>query len=137
MFLFLNFTFGKIKMEIKQISHFQDQSDCKLFGLMSHNEEIYSFELTNKNGMKVQLINYGATVTSLKVPALNGKLVDVVLGFDNLESYLSSYNLPSAPYFGTTVGRDAGRISKCRFTLNIKHFSLLAIIMVIPYTEEI
>jgi aldose 1-epimerase len=124
MFLFLNFTFGKNKMKIKQISHFKDQSDCKLFGLMSDNEEIHSFELTNKNGMKVRLINYGATITSLKVPSSNGKLVDVVLGFDTLESYLSSYNLPSAPYFGTTVGRYAGRISKGRFTLNNETFQL-------------
>ena len=125
MFLFLDFIFGKNNMEIKHISQSQDQSDCKLFGLMPDNEEIHSFELTNKNGMIVQLINYGATVTSLKVPASNGKLVDVVLGFDTLESYLSSYNLPSAPYFGTTVGRYAGRISKGTFTLNDETFQLV------------
>ena len=111
-------------MEIKHISHFQDQSNCKLFGLMPDNKEIHSFELTNKNGMKVTLINYGATVTSLQIPLASGKLVDVVLGFDNLESYLSSYNLPSAPYFGTTVGRYAGRISKGKFTLNDETFQL-------------
>ncbi|HJY11857.1 MAG TPA: aldose epimerase family protein, partial [Flavobacterium sp.] len=125
MFLFLDFTFGKNNMEIKHISHFQDQSDSKLFGLMPDNEEIHSFELTNRNGMKVQLINYGATVTSLKVPASDGKLVDVVLGFDTLESYLWSYNLPSAPYFGTTIGRYAGRISKGTFTLNDETFQLV------------
>ena len=125
MFLFLDFIFGKKNMEIKHITQFQDQSDCKLFGLMPDNEEIHSFELMNKNGMKVQLINYGATVTSLKVPVSNGKLVDVVLGFDTLESYLASYNLPSAPYFGTTVGRYAGRISKGTFTLNDETFQLV------------
>ncbi|WP_317129337.1 aldose epimerase family protein [Flavobacterium foetidum] len=90
---------------------------------MPDNEEIYSFELVNKNGMKVQLINYGATVTSLQIP-LDGKLIDVVLGFDNLQSYLESYNLPSAPYFGTTVGRYAGRIHKATFSLNDKKFHL-------------
>jgi aldose 1-epimerase len=125
MFLFLDFIFGKNNMEIKHISHFQNQSDSKLFGLMPDNEEIHSFELTNKNGMKVQLVNYGATVTSLKVPASDGKLVDVVLGFDTLESYLSSYNLPSAPYFGTTIGRYAGRISKGTFILNDETFQLV------------
>ena len=112
MFLFLDFTFGKNSMEIKQISHFQNGSVSKSFGLMPDKEEILSFELSNKNGMKVQVINYGATVTSLQIPVSNGQLVDVVLGFDTLESYLASYNLPSAPYFGTTVGRYAGRISK-------------------------
>ena len=112
-------------MEIKHISHFRDTSICKSFGLMPDNDEILSFELSNKNGMKVTLINYGATVTSLQVPLSNGELVDVVLGFDTLESYLASYNLPSAPYFGTTVGRYAGRISKGVFTLNEKKYQLV------------
>lgn len=111
-------------MEIKHISHFQDVSISKSFGLTADNEEILSFELSNKKGMKVQFINYGATITSIKIPVSNGKLVDVVLGFDNLESYLASYNLPSAPYFGTTVGRYAGRINKGTFTLNDTKFQL-------------
>ncbi|AXB56012.1 aldose epimerase family protein [Flavobacterium fluviale] len=110
-------------MEIKHISHLKETHNCKLFGLMPNKEEIYSFELTNKNGMKVQVINYGATVTSIQIP-LNGKSIDVVLGFDNLESYLESYNLPSAPYFGTTVGRYAGRIHKASFSLNGIDFKL-------------
>ncbi|MBL0736133.1 galactose mutarotase [Flavobacterium sp. GN10] len=110
-------------MEIKHISHLKETHNCKLFGLMPNKEEIYSFDLVNKNGMKVQIINYGATVTSIQIP-VNGKLTDVVLGFDNLESYLESYNLPSAPYFGTTVGRYAGRIHKASFSLNDIEFKL-------------
>ncbi|WP_317047925.1 aldose epimerase family protein [Flavobacterium crocinum] len=90
---------------------------------MPNKDEIYSFDLVNKNGMKVQIINYGATVTSIQIP-VDGKLTDVVLGFDNLESYLESYNLPSAPYFGTTVGRYAGRIHNATFSLNDKKFQL-------------
>ncbi|WP_166921509.1 aldose epimerase family protein [Flavobacterium poyangense] len=111
-------------MKTKHIATLQNLSGSKLFGLMPNNEEIYSFELTNKNGMKVQIINYGATVTSLQVPLSNGKLTDVVLGFDNLQSYLESYTLPTAPYFGTTVGRYAGRINNASFTLNDKTFQL-------------
>lgn len=111
-------------MKLKHISHFHNHSNCKLFGLSSDNEEIHCFELTNKNGMKVQLTNYGATVTSLNVPTLDGKLTDVVLGFDTPDSYIKSYDLPSAPYFSTTVGRYAGRINKGRFTLNDKTFEL-------------
>lgn len=110
-------------MEIKHISQLKETHNCKLFGLMPDQEEIYSFELVNKKGMKVQIINYGATVTSIQIP-VNGKLIDVVLGFDNLDAYLESYNLPSAPYFGTTVGRYAGRIHKASFSLNGKEFSL-------------
>lgn len=111
-------------MKLKHISHLKDLHNCKLFGLMPDNEEIFSFELINQNGMKVQLINYGATVTSLQIPLKDKKPVDVVLGFDNLQAYLESYNLPSAPYFGTTIGRYAGRIHNGTFTLNDKKFQL-------------
>jgi len=111
-------------MKIKHISHFQDTSISKLFGFTPENEGILSFELSNKNGMKVQIINYGATVTSLKIPVSNGKLIDVVLGFEDAESYAASYNLPSVPYLGTTVGRYAGRINKGVFSLNDKTFQL-------------
>jgi len=124
MFLFLDFIIGKKLMEFKHISHFQDTSSGKSFGLMPDNKEILSFELSNKNGMRVTVINYGATVTSLHVPAAEGKLVDVVLGFDSLASYLESYKLPSAPYFGTTVGRYAGRINKGLFILNDTTYQL-------------
>lgn len=124
MFLFLDFIFNNFSMELKHISHLINVSSAKLFGLMPDGEKIYSFELSNENGMKVQIINYGATVTSLQIPLENGKLADVVLGFDNLEAYLESYNLPSAPYFGTTVGRYAGRINKGNFTLNDTTFQL-------------
>ncbi|MCP2026500.1 aldose 1-epimerase [Flavobacterium sp. HSC-32F16] len=111
-------------MEIKHKSHFQETSNSKSFGFMPDNTEILSFELSNKNGMKVQIINYGATVTSLEIPTSKGKIVDVVLGFDSLSSYLESYYLPSAPYFGTTVGRYAGRIHNSAFTLNGKSYEL-------------
>lgn len=124
MFLFLDFIFTNFLMEIKHISHLIDISSAKLFGLMPDGEKIYSFKLSNENGMKVQIINYGATVTSLQIPLQNGESTDVVLGFDRLEAYLESYNLPSAPYFGTTVGRYAGRINRGKFTLNDKTFQL-------------
>jgi len=111
-------------MQIKQIPNFMNQFTSKSFGFMPDNVEIISYQLSNKNGMTVQIINYGATVTSLQIPVSTGKLVDVVLGFDSLEDYLKSYDLPSAPYFGTTVGRYAGRISQGIFKLNDQTFHL-------------
>ncbi|SHG02453.1 aldose epimerase family protein [Flavobacterium defluvii] len=111
-------------MEIKHKSHLNETYNSKSFGFMPDNNEIFAFELSNKNGMKVEIINYGATITSLKIPVSKGNLVDVVLGFDSLSSYLESYLLPSAPYFGTTVGRYAGRINKGAFSLNGKTFQL-------------
>ena len=111
-------------MKIKHISHFKDKTVSELFSSGTDNEEIITFELSNKNGLKVQITNFGATVTSLQIPVADGKLVDVVLGFDSESSYLASYNLSSAPYLGTTVGRYAGRINKGVFSLNGKTFQL-------------
>ena len=90
----------------------------KSFGLMLNEVAIDSYELSNESGMQLKVINYGATITSLKVPTKNGKIVDVVLGFDNLEAYVNSFDLESAPYLGATVGRFAGRINNGSFCLN-------------------
>ncbi|WP_338646566.1 aldose epimerase family protein [Flavobacterium sp. KS-LB2] len=94
------------------------------FGLMPDREEVSVCELSNKNGMQMKVMGYGATLTSLKVPLKNGDLVDVVLGFDTLETYMQSFNLESAPYMGATVGRFAGRINEGEFKLNGKLISL-------------
>jgi aldose 1-epimerase len=74
--------------------------------------------------MQMKVITYGATITSLKIPLKNGDFLDVVLGFDTLEAYLNSFNLKSAPYFGATVGRYAGRINNSTFELNGKAIHL-------------
>lgn len=122
--LLLVFIFHKKIMIIKHISHFKVNPFEKLFGLMPDGEAVFSYELTNKNGMQLKIINYGATITALKTPLKNGEIVDVVLGFDNLEAYIKSFDLESAPYLGATVGRFAGRINDGTFNLNAKTFHL-------------
>jgi aldose 1-epimerase len=99
-------------------------STIKFFGYMPDGAVVNSCELTNKNGMQIKVITYGATITSLKIPLKNGDFLDVVLGFDTLEAYLNSFNLKSAPYFGATVGRYAGRINNSTFSLNGKSIYL-------------
>lgn len=89
------------------------------FGTLKTGEEIYLYTLKNKNGMEVRLTNFGATLVNLFVPDKNGKLEDVVLGFDNLEDYVSN---PS--FFGVTVGPSANRIGEAAFTLNGKEYHL-------------
>ncbi|XP_052746446.1 galactose mutarotase isoform X3 [Bicyclus anynana] len=59
-----------------------------------------------KNRMTVQIITYGATITTIKVPDKKGVPDDVVAGFDTLEEYFQ----PSNPYFGATIGRYANYI---------------------------
>jgi aldose 1-epimerase len=53
------------------------------------------------------------------VPDRDGKLNDVVLGFDDLESYLKGH-----PHFGATTGRVANRVAKGKFTLDGKEYTL-------------
>ena len=75
---------------------------------------------TLKNGqITVKVITYGAIVTEIDTPDRDGKVDDIVLGFDNLEGYLGTH-----PYFGATVGRVANRIAKGKFTLNGQEYSL-------------
>lgn len=99
-------------------------SVIKFFGNLPDGGVIDSCELTNKNGMQLKVITYGATIAALKIPLKKGGFVDVVLGFDTLQDYLNSFNLESAPYFGATVGRYAGRICNSTFNLNGKSIHL-------------
>lgn len=103
-------------METVSFKETQNKMPFKLFGKTSNNFCVYSYVLRNASGMQAEIITYGATLKSLKIP-VKGKLTDVVLGFDDLDSYIKSCDLPVAPYFGTTIGC-AGRINKGVFNLN-------------------
>lgn len=98
--------------------------EVKPFGKFSTVKEVSCYTLRNKNGMELTVMNYGAAITSIKIPISDGQKIDVVLGFDNLQDYINSYSLPSAPYFGAVVGRYAGRINQGKFTLNGKEIEL-------------
>uniref|UniRef100_T1JGT1 Aldose 1-epimerase n=1 Tax=Strigamia maritima TaxID=126957 RepID=T1JGT1_STRMM len=87
---------------------------------VSH-EPVRRFTLSNSSKCSVQIITYGACITSLKVPDANDCVADVVLGFDSIDEY---YKQPY--YMGATVGRVSGRIAHGRFVLNNKGY-LLAI----------
>lgn len=81
---------------------------------------IYLYTLTNSHGMIAKITNYGGIVTELHVPDRNGKLGDVVLGFDSYEDYV----VKGSPYFGAITGRVANRIAKGKFSLNGKTYQL-------------
>ncbi|MGB9763755.1 MAG: aldose epimerase family protein [Candidatus Saccharicenans sp.] len=82
-------------------------------------KEIKFFELENSQGIKMVLMNYGATMISLFLPDSKGDLADVTLGFDTFEEYLGNN-----PYFGATVGRYANRIGGGRFVLDGREYRL-------------
>ena len=79
--------------------------------------ELYT--LTNRKGVEAKITTYGATVVSLRVPDRNGKLDDVVLGFDDIDGYVKG-----TAYFGAIIGRYGNRIAKGHFTLNGVEYKL-------------
>ena len=83
------------------------------FGTLPDGRAVRSYTLRNGSGMEMVAINYGATITHLRVPDAAGNPGDVVLGFDTLEGYLAD-----PPYFGAVVGRYGNRIAAGRFTLD-------------------
>ena len=89
------------------------------FGKLADGTAVELFTLKNATGMTVKITNYGGIITHLLVPDKNGKLGDVVLGYDTLEGYLKA-----SPYFGCIVGRYGNRIGKGEFTLGGKAFAL-------------
>lgn len=76
-------------------------------------KEVYLFTISHPLGAQIQLLNYGATWTSALIPDKSGKLADVLLGYNDLNGYLSDTN-----YMGNTIGRFANRISRASFTIN-------------------
>ncbi|MCE0496675.1 MAG: galactose mutarotase [Methylacidiphilales bacterium] len=83
------------------------------FGKTPHGEKVTLYTLTNKNGMSVSIMDYGATIVKIVVPDRNGKLDDVALGFDHFAPYLTQ-----TAYFGATIGRYANRIARGKFEIN-------------------
>jgi aldose 1-epimerase len=77
------------------------------------------FTLKNVHGLEVDLLDYGATITSIRVPDRFGGFDDIVLGFDRPEEYRAEH-----PYFGAVVGRYANRIARGSFELEGRIYEL-------------
>jgi len=76
------------------------------YGVTAKGDSIKKYTLSNKNGMKVEIINYGGIIISLTAPDKNGKYEDVVLGFTKPEDYFNG----NPYYFGALIGRYGNRI---------------------------
>lgn len=84
-------------------------------------DDIQLYTLKNSAGMEVGVTNYGAIITSIKVPDRDGKLADVTLGYDDVADYI---NAVDKPYFGAIVGRYGNRIAKGKFSIEGTEYSL-------------
>ena len=80
---------------------------------------VFLYTLTNRQGLKARITNYGTILTEMHVPDRQGRMADITLGFDKLADYL-----PRHPYFGSICGRVVNRISNARFTLDGREHAL-------------
>lgn len=93
----------------------------ELFGTTKDGKDIYLYTLENENGMKAQVMNYGAILVNLLVPDKDGKVEDVCLGYDSLEEYYVN-----GCFFGSTIGPNGNRIADARFTIDGRTYELAA-----------
>lgn len=91
----------------------------KPYGKMPDGRPVTAYTLTNAKGSSVTVLDMGVTLVSIHVPDRDGKLTDVLLGYDSAEGYLAGDN-----HIGGTIGRFAGRITKGQFTLDGKTYQL-------------
>ena len=89
------------------------------FGTTKDGRSISEYTLSNPSGVSTSILTWGGIVRTILVPDKNGKVADVVLGFDDLPPYEERH-----PYFGTITGRFANRIAHGRFTLDGTTYSL-------------
>ncbi|WP_120334997.1 aldose epimerase family protein [Sphingobacterium siyangense] len=103
----------------KQAATLTDSTSNQAFDSQIDGKEVKLFQLKN-NKLAITLTNYGARLVSLKVPDKDGKLTDVILGYDSAKEYKDNYN----NFYGAIVGRYGNRIGKASFKLNGEVYSL-------------
>jgi aldose 1-epimerase len=89
------------------------------FGKTPGGEPVELYTLTNTQGVNARILSFGGILQSLSVPDRNGKLDDIVLGFDSLDAYFIN-----KPHFGSIIGRFANRIANAAFTLDGVEYTL-------------
>ncbi|WP_285568907.1 aldose epimerase family protein [Actinoallomurus iriomotensis] len=91
------------------------------FGALSDGTKVWRYTLTS-GVLRVRIITYGGIVQQLDAPDRHGHRANVVLGFPDLNDYVTKNN--PGPYFGALIGRYANRIAKGTFTLDGRTYHL-------------
>lgn len=81
-------------------------------------KDVYCYTLKNDK-IKTEIITYGGAIRTLEVLDKNGDMVDVVLGYNDLDGYTQNGGA-----LGALIGRFGNRIEKGKFTLNDKEYNL-------------
>lgn len=88
-------------------------------GTLDDGTKVTAVTLTAKNGVSATILSFGATLWKFMAPDRDGKVADITLGYDDLQSYKDKPN-----YWGATIGRYANRIGNATFSLDGKTYTL-------------
>ena len=91
------------------------------FGITPEGDSVTLYTLKNENDLLVKITDFGGIITEIHTKDRNGKMGNIVLGFDNLEQYTEEN-----PYFGALIGRFGNRIAMAKFSLDGKDYQLEA-----------
>lgn len=108
-----------VALALTSVSAFAAEASRAPAGTLADGSRVEVISLTNKQGVSAKILTYGATLQSLSAPDKDGKIADVLLGYDALKDYVDHPN-----YFGVTVGRYANRIAGGAFSLDGKAYQL-------------
>ncbi len=89
------------------------------FGTLSDGRNVERYDLSLDSGVSASIINWGATLISMRMPDRDGRIDEITLGYDALQPYLTRH-----PYLGSTVGRVCNRTARGRFTLDGVEYEL-------------
>lgn len=95
-------------------------NDHSAFGSTADGTAVEKYTLRNSHGVQASIITYGATLQSLLLPDKDGKVEDVVLGFDDVKGYQDNGTV----YFGATIGRFGNRLAGGQFSLDGKTYQV-------------
>jgi aldose 1-epimerase len=93
--------------------------DPKGFDKTVEGKKVALYTMKNRNGLEMSVTNYGGRIVSFLAPDKNGKMEDVVLGYDGLENYLDPKN-----NYGAAIGRYGNRIANGLFSLGDIQYKL-------------
>ena len=90
------------------------------YGITQDGDTVTQYTLTNASGAQFKVIDYGCRVTNIMVPDREGKMADVVLGYENLKDYETG----AERFFGALLGRYANRIAGGNFMIDSVRYQL-------------
>jgi aldose 1-epimerase len=90
----------------------------------SKQKDLKLIKLRNKNQTELEILNFGATLFSLKMDDSSGKRVNLIVSPKRPEDFLTTRYKDCEKFFGASIGRFAGRINKGEFSIESENYVL-------------